>query len=33
MRTHPGFYLLALLALALYAAMGFEALRNRDGRR
>ena len=33
MRTHPGFYLLVLLAVVLYAAMGIEALRNRDGRR
>lgn len=32
MGTHPGFLLLALLALALYAAMGVEALRNRDRR-
>jgi len=32
MRTHPGFWLLALLALGLYVAMGIDALRNRDRR-
>jgi hypothetical protein len=29
---HLGFWLLGLLAVALYTAMGFEALRNRDRR-
>lgn len=29
---HFGFWLLTLLAVALYTAMGLEALRNRDPR-
>jgi hypothetical protein len=32
MRTHLGFWLLALLALGLYVAMGVEAVCNRDRR-